>query len=66
MKTYEVIVDVPSKERDWCLYDNVEIWVNIPTTTAILTARDEQHLKEKVLKHYGDIHILKIREIGNL
>ena len=64
MKLYEVVVDVPSKEQDWCLYDNKEVWVNTPTTTAILTARDLEHLKDKITKHYGDAHILRIKEIS--
>lgn len=66
MKTYEVVVDVPSKERDWCFYDNKEVWINIPTTTAILTARDMEHLMSKITKHYGDAHILRIKEIKEI
>jgi len=63
MKTYEVVVDVPSKEKDWCLYENKVVWVDSPTTTAILTARDLDHLMEKITKHYGDVHIQRIMEI---
>lgn len=63
MKTYEVVVDVPSKEKDWCLYTNEEVWIHNSTTTAILTARDEEHLMNKITKHYGDVYIIRIKEI---
>lgn len=63
MKTYEVEVDVPSKTKDWCIYDEREVWVRNQTTTAILTARNEDRLKEKVKKHYGEARIVRIREI---
>lgn len=63
MKTYEVVVDVPSKEKDWCPYDNEEVWIHSPTTTAILTARNLEHLMDKIQKHYGDVYVLRISEI---
>lgn len=63
MKTYEVVIDVPSKEKDWCPYSNEVVWLNSSTTTAILTARDVEQLVDKVQKHYGDVDILHISEI---
>lgn len=63
MKTYEVVVLVRGKEKDWCIYSNKEVWVSSPTTTAILTARNVDQLMDKIQKHYGDVDILRISEI---
>lgn len=63
MRTYEVTINKPSKYRDWCLYDNIETLVHLPTSTAILTARDVDALHEKIEKHYAGFEVLRIREV---
>lgn len=66
MRTFVVVVDVPIKKRDWCLYDNEEMWINIPTTTLILSARDMKHLMSNITKQYENVRILKIKEIKEI
>lgn len=66
MKMYEVTIDQPSKGKDWCLYDNKDIVVRFPTTTAVFTARNIDHLHEKLDKHYPGKRILNISEVSGL
>jgi len=64
MKTFEVIIDKPSKIQDWCIYDNRTIWVDCKTTTAIITAFSDVRLKAKIEKLYSGYKILSIKEVN--
>lgn len=64
MKTYSVIIAKETTQKDWCLYDNRDISVRVPTTEALLTARNEEHLKEKLEKHYSGYKIIRWYEVN--
>jgi hypothetical protein len=63
MINYEVVVDKPHLEEDWCLYDEKVIKVLKHKTTAIIAARDETHLKQKLEERYGKFRILSVKVI---
>lgn len=62
MKTFEVVIEKPSKIKDWDLWDE-EFYRKVPYTTAILTAFDQDKLKVKVEKLYGEVKVLSVTEI---
>lgn len=64
MKTFEVTIDKPSTMKDWCPYDEKVVFVKIPYTVAILTARNQEHLMEKIKKYYAGFNVQRIREIN--
>lgn len=62
MKTFEVVLDKPSKKQDWCLWDNKTIYVDVPTTTALITAFNEERLYSKLRKLYPDVKVISVLE----
>lgn len=62
MKTYQVKIDKPSVIRDWDMWEERMVSVIVPYTTAILTARDLQHLYQKIDTHYHGYEVLHIKE----
>lgn len=62
MKTFEVVLDKPSKKQDWCIWDNKTIHVDVPTTTALITAFNEERLYYKLQKLYPNIKVISVIE----
>lgn len=60
-RDYEVVISKPGIEFDWCAYDDCEIKRTTQTTTAVIRARDEQHLREKMASLYPGVEIIRIK-----
>ena len=63
MNDYLVVIDKPSKIKDWDLWEEKPTYITLSTTQTILSANSEERAIEKCKSLYKGCAILKISKL---